>query len=386
MDINEKLEKIGNAWEHYKDVNDERLKQIEKKGSADGILLEELSKINDTLDEQKSKIEKLEVTMSRPAFEGKTTIQENVEYKNALNNYIKKGIDSPLVNLEKKLDLTSTDTSSAYGGYLLSPNMQQIIADELQNSCFMRKICSIQKIGSSALEIIDDTNFTANWLDETDARPDTDVAVISKTIIKAHELVAQPKVTQKMLDDAFINIEEYVAYKIADQFAEKEEEAFINGDGINKPKGILENIDDVTTSAIPDGFEAKDIIELFYSLPKKYANGASFVMSRDAVAKVRMLKDDTSGAYLWQPAVLNGKDDSILGCPVYQSTCMPALEGGGVALIFGNFKFYQIVDREDIRILRDPYTAKPYVKFYTTKRVGGDVIKKDAFKKLVCGE
>ncbi|MDR3290451.1 MAG: phage major capsid protein [Rickettsiales bacterium] len=387
MEINDKLEKIGNAWEHYKQVNDERLKQIEKKGGADVLLLDELSKINNTLEEQKLKIEKLEISNSRPSFESKCESRENVEYKTALDNYIKKGVDAPLMNLERKFDLT-TAISGSYGGYLLSPNMSKIIAGELENSCFMRRICSVQNVGSSALEIVDDVNFSAAWVGEIENRMETSGSTISKTTIKAQELVAQPKVSQKLLDDGFINIENYIADRLAEQFLQREEEAFLNGggDGVNQPTGILTRpIEEIISNSATD-FNQENVINLYYSLNQKYVSGASFVMTRETVSKVRMLKDSVSGNYLWQPALLGGKDDTILGSPVYQTSYMLALNTGIPAILFGNFKYYQIVDREDIRILRDPYTAKPYIKFYATKRVGGDVIREDAFVMLKCGE
>ena len=307
-EINEKIDQIGNAWEHFKRVNDERLKQIEKKGSADAMLMEELEKINNSMDEQKSKIEKLEISLSRPSLEGKNNeyLVENMEHKRALNNYLKKGIDAPLANIETKTDLTtSMDTGSAYGGYLLTPNMQKIITGELAENCFMRKICSVQTISSSALEVIDDTNFAANWIIETGAVNDTDTSTLSKVVIKAHELVAQPKVTQKLLDDSSINIEEWLAYRLAEQFAQKEEEAFLKGTGDddNQPKGITSyttEIQSITSkSKTNGGIDAKDIVDLYYSLGEQYIGRASFVMPRAAVSAIRMLKDATSGAYLW---------------------------------------------------------------------------------------
>ena len=393
-EINEKIDQIGNAWEHFKRVNDERLKQIEKKGSADAMLMEELEKINNSMDEQKSKIEKLEISLSRPSLEGKNNeyLVENMEHKRALNNYLKKGIDAPLANIETKTDLTtSMDTGSAYGGYLLTPNMQKIITGELAENCFMRKICSVQTISSSALEVIDDTNFAANWISETGAVNDTDTSTLSKVVIKAHELVAQPKVTQKLLDDSSINIEEWLAYRLAEQFAQKEEEAFLKGTGDddNQPKGITSyttEIQSITSkSKTNGGIDAKDIVDLYYSLGEQYIGRASFVMPRAAVSAIRMLKDATSGAYLWQPALLGGKEDTLMGCPVYQSSYVPELGKSSQSIILGDFSFYQIVDRVGIRILRDPYTSKPYVRFYTTKRVGGDVVRKEAFRMLKCG-
>lgn len=392
-EISDRIDEIGNAWEHFKSVNDEKLKQIEKKGVADCLVMEELNKINNSLNEQKQKLEQLQISNSRPTFENKgVDFQENLEHKKALNNYLKKGVDAPLANLETKADLTTaTDSSSAYGGYLLTPNMQRIITGELNENCFMRKICSVQTISSSALEVIDDTSFATSWISETGTVSDSNSSVLSKITIKAHELVAQPKVSQKLLDDASINIEEWLAYRLAEQFAQKEEEAFLKGTGDtnNQPTGITNYTSgiDITTSTSKTngGIDAKDIISLYYSLKEQYVGRASFVMPRSAVSAIRMLKDSTSGAYLWQPALLGGKEDTLMGCPVYQSSNMPALAASSLSIIFGDFSFYQIVDRTDIRVLRDPYTSKPYVRFYTTKRVGGDVIRKEAFKMLKCG-
>ena len=392
-EISEKIDEIGNAWEHFKSVNDEKLRQIEQKGSADCMVMEELNKINNSLNEQKQQLDQLRISASRPSFEGKSMdLQENLEHKKALNNYLKKGIDAPLANIETKADLTTaTDSSSAYGGYLLTPNMQRIITGELNDNCFMRQICSVQTISSSALEVIDDTSFATSWIAETGTVNDSDSSVLNKITVKAHELVAQPKVSQKLLDDASINIEEWLAYQLANQFMQKEEEAFLKGTGDtnNQPTGITNYTSGIETiessSSVDGGIEAEDIVDLYYSLKEQYVGNASFVMPRAAVSAVRMLKDSTSGAYLWQPALLGGKEDTLMGCPVYQSSNMPALGAGSLSIIFGDFKFYQIVDRNDIRVLRDPYTAKPYVRFYTTKRVGGDVIRKEAFKMLKCG-
>jgi len=393
-EINDKIDQIGSTWEHFKQVNDERLKQVEKKGSADGLVLEELNKINTTLDEQKNKIEKIEISMSRPNFESKCKdfSEENTEYKNVLNNYLKKGLETPLANYETKSDLTSAvDSGSSYGGYLLSPNMQRIIAGEVNNNCFMRKICSVQTISSSALEVIDDTNFSTSWIGETGTVSDTGSTVLNKITIKAHDLIAQPKVTQRLLDDSSIDIEQWLAYQLGLQFAQKEEEAFLKGTGDtnNQPTGITNygtGIITVDSSVATNGkFNENDIVNLYYSLSEQYVGGASFVMPREAISAVRMLKDSTSGAYLWQPALLGGNEDTLFGCPVYQSAYMPTLSAGSLSIIFGNFKFYQIVDRIGMQILRDPYSSKPYVKFYTTKRVGGDVTRKEAFVMLKCG-
>jgi HK97 family phage major capsid protein len=389
-ETNERMEKMGNAWEHYKSVNDERLRQMESKGSADALVLGELEKINNSLDGQKSRIDHLEMAPLRPTFENKSMNgDDNYEYKAALHNYLKKGVEANLVNLEQKSDLTSAmDTGSAYGGYLLNPNMQRLIATEINNSCFLRRICAVQNIGSSALELIDSTDFDASWLSETGSVEDSNSATLTKITIATHELVAQPKVSQKLVDDASVDLEEWLSYKLAEQFSQKEENAFLNGTGDedNQPKGILTSplVTLDSTGGSVRSFEATDIVDLYYLLEQKYVGKAVFVMPREAIAKVRMLKDSTSGAYLWQPALLGGKEDTLLGSPVYASSFMPAVAENSLSILFGDFKYYQIVDRNDIRILRDPYTAKPYIRFYTTKRVGGGVVRNDAFVALKC--
>ena len=393
LEINEKLEKFENTWEHFKQVNNERLLQLEKKSSVDPLTEIKLEKLNNAIEEQKSKIDELEIAMSRPY----SSIEEyksndDIQYKSAFNNYLKKGIEEQLANIEVKRDLTTAiDTSTSYGGYLLTPNIQKMVHDKIDDLCIMRKICSVQTISSSSLEVIDSSGMTPSWIGETGAVNDTDTSIFSKKTINTHDLIAQPKVSQKLLDDAAIDLEEWLANRLSIDFAGAEENAFINGtgDSANQPKGILsyvgesEGIEAITSTNDTLSFDENDILDLYYSLGDKYVNNASFLLPRTAMKQIRMLKDATSGQYLWNPALLTGTTDTLLGCPIYQSSYMPAVGKGTKSIIFGNFSYYQIVDRIGIRILRDPFTSKPYIRFYTTKRVGGDVINMDAFKGLI---
>lgn len=389
VDINNKLEQLGNAWEHYKEVNNERLMELEKKGSNDPLTEIKLEKINNEIDKQQEQINKLQTALSRPANGNEYKSIEDIEYKTAFNNYVKKGIETDISNLEVKRDLTTAiDSSSSYGGYLLSPNIQKMIIDNVEERCVIRKIASVQEISSSALDVIDGSNMTPSWLNETGTVNDTDTSIFSKTTINTYDLVAQPKVSQKMLDDSAIDIEQWLANRLSEDFALAEEDVFINGDGENKPTGILKHTEDsgITTITSTDSklkFNEKDILDLYYSLSDKYINNACFLMPRSAMKNIRQLKDSTSGHYLWNPALLAGQEDTLLGAPIYCSSYVPAVASGSKSIIFGDFKYYQIVDRVGIRILRDPYTAKPYIRFYTTKRVGGDIIDKNAFKVLI---
>jgi HK97 family phage major capsid protein len=269
-----------------------------------------------------------------------------------------------------------------------------MIVEKIEESCVMRKICSVQEISTSSFDVLTSSNMTPSWLSETGTVADTDTSIFSKKTINTFDLVAQPKVSQKLLDDAAIDLEQWLADKLADDFSGAEENAFINGTGVanNQPTGLLSyvgttnGIGEITSSNETIHFNEDDIMDLYYSLQDKYVNRASFLMPRGAMKGIRQLKDSTSGHYLWNPALLAGQEDTLLGCPIYQSSFMPAVADSSKSIIFGDFKYYQIVDRVGIRILRDPFTAKPYVRFYTTKRVGGDVIDTNAFKCLVCAE
>lgn len=392
-EIRKNYENLLNIWENFKKDNDARLEKIEKKSVVDPLTEIKLSKINDALDEQRTKLNKLEASINRPSvnnsYESKSLV--DMEYKTVFMDYIRRGVDSNLANYEKK-NLVTINTSDSNGGYLVLPNIQKIIIDRLLDSCVMRKICSVQEISTSSLDVIDNTKFSTSWISETGSVDDTDAGTLNKKTIQTFDLVAQPKVTQKLLDDLAIDFEEWLADQLAQDFMKAEEEAFIKGTGAtgNKPTGILNytngttssTIERVTSASTTDYFTENDVIKLFYSLKDEYAKKASFLMSRNTVQKVRLLKDLTSGAYLWNPALLGSASDTLLGCPVYQSDFLDSVDTSKEVMIFGNFKYYQIVDRIGIKILRDPYTSKPFIRFYTTKRVGGDVIRTEAFKVL----
>lgn len=395
-ELNNKIEQLGYIWEQYRVANNERLNRLENDKNVDPLITEKVDKLNGAIDEYKSKIDKLEVAISRPANGFDKNYSENnedFEYKSALNNYLRKGIENELSSLEIKRDLTTAiGDSTSYGGFLLTPNLQKFIIDRVADRCVMRKICSIQTISSSSFDVLNSSNMTPSWLSETGSVEDTDTPIFSKKTINTFDLVAQPKITQKLVDDAAIDLEEWLGERLADDFADAEENAFINGTGAtdNQPTGLLNyvetdgEIESISSQATGKLFSEDDIMDLYYSLPDKYVNNASFLMPRSAMKQIRQLKDSTSGQYLWNPALLAGKEDTLLGCPIYQSAHMPVATKGSKSILFGDFRYYQIVDRIGIRILRDPFTAKPYIRFYTTKRLGGDVVDTNAFKCLIC--
>lgn len=203
-----------------------------------------------------------------------------------------------------------------------------------------------------------------------------------------HELYAQPKATQKLIDDSAIDIEKWLTDKLSKQFSAMENHSFINGDGKGKPRGILDYVNGKEFGKIEQidalsTLDASAIIQLYFSLKSEYAANASFLMHRSTLQAIRSLKSSETGQYLWNPSLALNNPDTILGVPVYETNDMPQFAKGALAIALGDFKrAYKIVDRAGIKLLRDPFTDKPFVKFYTTKRVGGDVINTEALKLL----
>ncbi len=244
----------------------------------------------------------------------------------------------------------------------------------------MRQIASIETISTRALDIIiEDGAFVSGWIGEDKARPDTDTPKLKKKTIQAHEIYAQPKATQSIIDDSEINIESWLAERLIDSFVKLENEAFINGDGTNKPNGLLK---DVKVQAIAAGTEVtpRMLLELINSLDEGYLANASFLMSRGTLSAIQSLQD-TSGRFIWQQSLTDPLQQSIFGIPIVISSHMPEIGADSLSIAVGDFKSaYKIVDRLGINLLRDPYTDKPFVRFYAVKRVGGDVVNPAAVK------
>lgn len=393
QEVTERVHTLGNAWEEFKHVNDARLNEIEHKGYADPLYLEHLRKINDAIDNTKSRIDRIETVQARPGFEmsGATSLAGNSEYKAAFNNYLRKGMDAALEALQTKALSVGTDSN---GGFLVPNEVAQMIVGIVNESSPMRSLATVETISSDALDLVQDPNdFAAAWGDETTDRSAVDSATpsLSRLSIATFEMYSQPKATQKLIDDGSINIEQWIAQKVGDKFARLEATSFITGDGTTMPQGILSLPAGTTfgtqieqkTTGVSAVVTADSLIQLYYALKDEYAKRATFLMHRTTVQAVRLLKEATTNQYLWQPGLTAGTPDSLLGVPVKISADMPVPGASSLSVAVGDFKrAYLIVDRIGIRTLRDPFTAKPFVKFYTTKRVGGVVMNTDAVKIL----
>lgn len=387
--ITERVTSLGNAWEQFKQVNDARLREIERKGHADPLYNEHLHNISSALDNYKQRLDKIETAYDRPSLDGveaKADAPMQSEYGKAFRSYLRKGMDGGLEAFQSKSLSVGSDTD---GGYLVTPHMSSKIVQSIFESSPLRQLASVETISSDSLELIDDHDqAAAGWTSETGAVSETTSPTLAKRNIPTHELYAQPKATQKLVDDAAIDIESWLSGKISDIFARKESTAFISGNGVGQPRGILTYAAGTTWGKIEQvnsgsngAVTADALINVFYSLKDAYNKNASFLMNRTVLQAVRLLKEATTNQYMWQPGLAAGSPDTLLGVPAHMASDMPTAQTGSLSIAVGDFKAaYQVVDRRGIRILRDPFTEKPFVKFYATKRVGGDVINFDAIK------
>jgi HK97 family phage major capsid protein len=382
-------------FQAFKDANDERLAQIERSSSADVITSEKLERINQSLTTQKRILDEFVLKSSRPSRSSSETWTNTHECKAAFESYIRRGETSALRNLEEK---TWSASSPADGGLTIPVEVENIITSALRQISPIRAISANHQISGTVYKKPFATSGAAvGWVGETANRPETATPVLSELIFPTMELYAMPAATQTVLDDSSTNIEEWLANEVRAAFAEQENAAFVSGDGINKPKGFLSYpkvqnsswswgktgyFNSGAAGAFASNNAADTLIDLAYSLKTSYRVNARWAMNRATQAEVRKLKDG-DGNYLWRPGQQAGDDATLMGFSIAEIEEMPSIAPDAYALAFGDFsRGYLVVDRIGVSVLRDPYSAKPYVLFYTTKRVGGGVQDFEAIKLL----
>lgn len=317
------------------------------------------------------------------------------------NLYSPKGFGAYLKNGDMgELEQKALTSESGSGGVLLPENDQDIVQGELLTLSPMRQVSSQTTISSPTLDLLlSPQGGDVGWVLETDERGETKEPVLSKISITTHELYAKPRATQRLLDDSKIDVESWLRSQISTSISRAENAAFTHGDGARQPRGFLSVNQKFNASGT--GLETMKtgkpgslgenpvdlLIALYYKLPQWYMGDACWMMPRSMLPLIKSLKIGEN--YIWSPATSQGLHDLLLGQKVVLNDDMPSPNGqsSSVSLAFGNFKSgYRIVDRDGIQTLRDPYSSKPYVEFYTTKRVGGDVVDFDAIKLLFLGE
>jgi len=396
------LNELKQTFETFKAEREKEIADL-KKGMGDVVQSEkvdrinaEITKLQTSLDEVNASIAALKVG---GAGDDKPLAAERRAHAAAFNQFFRKGAENGLRDLEVKAALR-TD-SDPDGGYVVPDQMESTIDRVLGTVSAMRSISRVVNISAQVYKkLVNQGGATGGWVGERQARPETGTPRLSELEFPAMELYANPAATQTLLDDARINIEQWLADEVSITFADMEAPAFINGDGVGKPRGLL-SYDKVAnasyawgkigyvasgvagslTDSTHNGADA--LIDLIYSIKQGYRQGSRFLMNRKTQAAIRKFKSKTEELYLWQPSIQVGQPATLLGYPLVDDDNMPDVGAGEYPIAFGDFqRGYLIVDRMGVRVLRDPFTNKPYVHFYTTKRVGGGVQNFEALKLL----
>ncbi|KUF11939.1 phage major capsid protein [Pseudoponticoccus marisrubri] len=353
--------------------------------------------LQDRLQKQEERLTMLDhktARAGRPVLS--TSAEVEAPHQKAFDAYLRSGDDAGLRGLEMEGKAMSTQVNSD-GGYLVDPVTADSIKSVLAATASIRAISNVVNVEASAFDVLIDRNDTgAGWADETSATTETGTPGIERISIALYELNALPKVSQRLLDDSAFDVEAWLAGRIADKFARAEAAAFVSGDGNDKPRGFLDhptvdnaswswgNLGSVSSTLGTDFAGGDDLIELVYTLGARYRANATFVMNSKTAGALRKLKD-SDGRHLWSDGFASGEPARLLGYPVLIAEDMPDIADGASPIAFGDFSAgYTIAERPDLRVLRDPFSAKPHVLFYATKRVGGDVSDFAAIKLLSC--
>jgi len=402
MEMKKAFEDFLGSFEAFRQSNDERLKGLERR-SADVVQDEKVDRINRALECQQLHIDRLMLDAARPVLGGerKSADPRGLEQKQAFDRYVRKGDGDGLGLLETK---AMSEGSNTAGGYIVPREIERTIDHVLAKASPIRSIATVRQIGTGVYrKPIATSGAVAGWTGETDAiTAPTATPTLAALDFPAMELYAMPAATQFLLDDAQVDIEQWLADEVQIVFAEQEGAAFVNGSGNGQPKGFLsyakapDGSMDWVTGYIPSGAAgaflgdrdapADRLLDLAYAPKQAYRANGRWVMNRKTESAIRKFKD-ANGNYIWQPGVTAGVQASIFGYPVTEVEDMPDIATDSYSIAFGDFaRGYLIVDRIGVRVLRDPYSAKPYVLFYTTKRVGGGVQDFEAIKLMKFAE
>lgn len=388
-----KLDEIQRAFDEFKSKNDSVIAEEVKKGTADVVRKEEVDRINDAITALTSEMKSIEAKANRPGAGDSGLTAEQEEHKAAFNLFVKRGDERKLLELK-----TISVGTPAEGGYAVPEQIDRNIEKLERTLSPMRSICGQVSVSTPDYKKLVDINGTASgWVGETAARPATATPGLAEVAPSMGEVYANATATQQSLDDLMFDVEAWIANSVAEEFAIAEDIAFISGNGTNKPTGFLNGTPVATAdssrafgvlqyvasgqaAAMPTS--ADTFIDIVHSMKSQYRNGAVWVTNTSVAASLRKYKD-TTNQYLWQPSIQAGQPSLFMGYGLIEDENMPAVAANAFSLAFGNFqRGYLIVDRIGTRMLRDPYTNKPHVQFYFTKRVGGKVVNSEAIKLL----
>lgn len=389
------LTEQGKAFEEFKKTNDERVK-AKAEGAAVSDLEAKLTQLNGVFEAVQEQIKEIQKKAGRPGTGGEVD-PVKAEHKEAFGKFLRKGDDDGLGALQAKAYNITTDGD---GGYAVPEELDRDILSTMVDISPMREIANVRTIGTSDYKKLVNTRGTASgWVDEDDARTATNGSNLAQVVPFMGEIYAYPQATQQMLDDVFFDAEGLILDECSTEFAAQEGASFVVGNGTKKPKGFLAYATAATgdgsrafgtlehvLTGVAGGWAANNPADILITLVHKLKAGmranARWVMNKNLMAEIRTFKN-LDGDYIWRPGLEAGAPATLLGYGITEAEDMPAKAASSLSLAFGDFKRgYTIVDRIGTRILRDPYTNKPYVGFYVTKRVGGMVVDSQAIKLL----
>jgi len=384
------IEALGIAFEAFKDAHTASINEI-KAGKTDVVTTEKLGKIEADLDKLQAAVESVNLKASLGNDDGKPAPRD-AEYTSQFQAYFKGG--APSAKLEE-LRAAATKTDGE-GGYLAPVEWDRSISKKQKVISPMRQNSSVISVsGAGFKKVYSDGIVGSGWVGETAARPQTTTPGLTSLSFSMGEVYANPAASQGLIDDAEVDIEAWLAEEVSTEFDRQEGIAFLSGDGVNKPAGVLTYVTGAANAAVHPygaipvlnsgaaaGVAGDALFDLQADLPAPFVPNAKFYMNRASQAAFRKLKT-TDGAYLWQPSLALGVPPTLAGEAVVDMPGMPPVAAGNIAALYGDMvETYQVVDRIGVRVLRDPYTAKPFVLFYTTKRVGGGVKNPTAMRAL----
>ncbi len=398
-ELKDTINELASVFHEFKKTNDSRLQAIEE-GGAVGDFEGKLDVINEKMSELtdvKTKLEALETKANRIAGGGQANAERAADiaaHAKGFDQYFRKGNDAGLRELQQKALSVGVDAS---GGYTVHAEIEKGIDRVMGDFGAMRSLCTVMPIMTGEYKrYVSLGGGASGWVGETEARVETGTPTLAELVFNAKELYAEPRTTQQILDDSIEDIGGWLADEVGVEFAEQEGDKFLTGDGVKQPTGLLTyptvanaswswgNIGVINSGAAgafvaaPNGGDA--LIDLVHALKRGYRANANFLMNDLTLATVRKLKD-SNGAYLWRPGLEAGAPETLIGKPIEIDDFMPDIAANSLSIAFGDFKrAYRIVDRAGIRVLRDDITTKGYVKFYTTKRVGGGINHYEAVK------
>lgn len=380
------------AFELFKQANDARLEEIEKRQQADIVTEEKVNRLND-------EIGRLQGLMHRPALEAAPDDAIVPEQRAAFRNFLRGAAETGSALNSKTFRLSNDDD----GGFLLPHFILSDLEKHIAAAPTLRRFARQQSLetGDSLNYVRPTGHMEAKWVTEIQMRATTQTPAFEETIIRINELYAHPAASQRFLEDVGVDVESWLVEAISDGFARTEGKSYIDGKTANEPSGILNETMTgqkseigqkvfAAKSGINDKLPGADdilpfMIDFAYGLASGYREKAIWLMNNATQAEIRKIKDG-DGHYVWSPANAAGMAASLLGYPVYEDIHMPDIAAGKMPIAFGSFyDAYLIVSRQDTQILRDPFSVKPYVMFYATRRVGGAVVDKSAYRLVKIG-